>query len=370
MFARILLYTLAVLACLVLLSPYPATLFVAGCLSCVTLPLYSRLAARLPGVRAVWAYAGLLVAGILVPVSILVLLVLPQVNAGIRMFRQLRDSGFQLPPVWLEKWRTVQDKLADIPGLGKIAEDLQEQVDSLMSSNVSSVISGGVGLLDRTVSALWLLFLCLTLTCLFTVYAPRLRHLTLQLFRMPEDMLDRFVQAVRGALHGVFLGVVLVAMAQGALCGVGFAVAGVKQPAFWGLLAALVAPIPVVGTALVWLPLCVVLWVTDAVGAAVGLCLWGMLAVSGADSILRPLFLRSSIQAPVVVLVLAILCGMAALGTVGLIAGPVLVAFAIQATREGDRLLHEAGEAPCCGEEGSAGGGSEAQARVQGRQGA
>ena len=68
--------------------------------------------------------------------------------------------------------------------------------------------------------------------------------------------------------------------------------------------------------------------------AAVGLALWGMLAVAGVDNVLRPLFLRQGIKAPFFVLILAILCGLASFGPVGLIAGPVLLAFAMQAVEE------------------------------------
>lgn len=151
-------------------------------------------------------------------------------------------------------------------------------------------------------------------------------------------MLRRFTLTIHKALRAIMLGIVLVALAQGVLCGIGFSVAGVKQPAFWGMLATLVAPIPMVGTALVWLPLCLSLWFTGKTMAAVGLALWGMLAVAGVDNVLRPLFLRQGINAPFFVLIIAILCGLASFGPVGLIAGPVLLAFAMQAVEEGNRI--------------------------------
>ncbi len=71
--------------------------------------------------------------------------------------------------------------------------------------------------------------------------------------------------------------------------------------------------------------------------AAVGLALWGVLAVAGVDNILRPFFLRQGIDAPFIVLMLTILCGMASLGPVGIIAGPVLFAFALQAVKEANQ---------------------------------
>lgn len=337
---RFILYLAAVLAWVALLWPYPTTVFIAGCVSCVTLPTYRKLQQRLPGVRAVFCYAMLICAMIIVPIAVLVLLVAPQAAAGFKMFQQLRAANFQMPPAWQEYWLQWEEKLSGIPGVSNILHDFSNNVDSMLGQTISTVVSGGFGLLGSTMTALWLLFLFVTLTSLSTVYAPRIRLLLLSLTRMPAPMLTRFIHAIRNALRGVILGILLVALTQGFLCGVAFAVAGIKQPAFWGMLATLVAPIPLVGTALVWVPLCIMLWFTGSTFAAVGLFIWGVVAVGGVDNILRPFFLRQGIKAPLFVLVIAILCGMATFGPVGLIAGPVLVAFAIQAVQESDHLLH------------------------------
>ncbi|MBR4741559.1 MAG: AI-2E family transporter, partial [Desulfovibrio sp.] len=128
--------------------------------------------------------------------------------------------------------------------------------------------------------------------------------------------------------------IVVVALIQGFLCGLGFAVAGIESFAFWGLMAAFVAPIPMIGTMLVWGPLVLLLWFKGAHFAAVGLFFWGGIVVSGIDNIFRPLFLQHGIKAPFFVLILAIICGMAVFGPIGLIAGPVSLAIAIQLVEE------------------------------------
>ena len=94
------------------------------------------------------------------------------------------------------------------------------------------------------------------------------------------------------------------------------------------------------GTALVWVPLCLSLWFTGNSMAAVGLALWGTVAVAGVDNVLRPLFLQQGIKAPFFVLIIAIICGLASFGAVGLIVGPVLLAFALQSLEEA-RVLYE-----------------------------
>lgn len=310
----------------------------AACLSCALHPLYKRLQIHMPGWKGALCYVVLLFLMIFLPVAVLVLLVAPQATAGYHMLQRLRESNFQMPPAWLEIWGNLKGKFSAIPGFETTLNDFTKNFDAMMGKTISAALSGGVGLVGSTFSAFWLTFLFLTLSVLCTIHASRLYSLAAVLTRLPLPILDRFLLAIRGALRGVLLGVVLVALAQGVLCGLGFAAAGIKQPAFWGMLATLTAPIPLVGTALVWLPLCVMLWFTGSSLAAVGLVIWGVLVVAGVDNLLRPLFLKQGINAPITVLVLAILCGLASFGPVGLIAGPVLVAFAIQAIEEADNL--------------------------------
>ena len=354
-------YLLAAFAILLLLWPNPVTLFMAACFSCLTLPIYRRQLCRAKlrirqlerhwpqGFRRrfctaclrqqpMYGYIIFIISTLVIPVGTLVLLVSPQAAAGLARLRELRENNFQLPEHWQQSIREMLDTLPDIPSIEQSFNDLVKNLDSMASDAVGMLVSHSFDVLGGTMNVLWTTFLFLTLTVIFTAYARPIRIMAGRLFQMPQQQLHRFIHAIYRALRAIMLGVVLVALAQGFLCGIGFAVAGVNQPAFWGMLAALVAPIPMVGTALVWLPLCISLWFTGKTMAAVGLGLWGMLAVTSVDNVLRPLFLRQGIDAPFFVLILAILCGLASFGPVGLIAGPVLLAFAIQARKEADHI--------------------------------
>ena len=282
-------------------------------------------------------YVTVLLSSLLAPVAVLALLVSPQAVAGLARLRELQANNFQLPPHWLEYIHAVRRSLAEYPSIEKALNEAIDNIDTLFSDAVGMLVSRSFGFVGSTMTVLWTLFLFLMLTVLFTVYSRRIRKVTCRIFHIPQELLTRFTTAIHRALKAIMLGIVLVALAQGALCGVGFAVAGVNQPAFWGMLATLVAPIPMVGTAIVWAPLCISLWFSGKTMAAVGLALWGCLAVAGVDNVLRPFFLRQGINAPFLVLILAILCGLSAFGAVGLIAGPVLLAFAMQSVEEANR---------------------------------
>ena len=357
------LYLLAAIAWLLLLKSNPVTLFLAGCAACLSLPVYRHLrivgrrwrAHFSPHRRGGWLYRGFfhmsrsmpvtlyacgIVISICTPIAVFVLLVSPQIAGGVARLRELQANNFQLPPDWVAHIQGLRANLAAYPRLERALNDALGQVDSLIGDTMGQLINRGLDLVGGTMSALWTLFLFMTLTVIFAMSARRINLVVARLFAIPVPMLKRFVLAIRRALRAILMGIVLVAAMQGVLCGIGFAVAGIRQPAFWGLLATLVAPIPAIGTALVWGPLCLSLWFSGSAMPAVGLALWGSLAVAGVDNVFRPLFLRQGIKAPFVVLIIAILCGLASFGPVGLIAGPVLLAFALQAVEEGNRLYH------------------------------
>lgn len=360
-----LLYFLAALAWYLLLWPNPVTIFMAACMACLTLPQYhrlrykariwrARLERRQPDSRKrrfllrlsehvpLYGYIAILFSCLLVPIAMLALLVSPQAAAGLARLRELQENNFQLPPEWVQQIQQWRQNLAEYPRLEKMANEFIHNLDTFFGDTMSLLLTRGVDFLGGTMTVLWTTFLFVTLTVLFAVYSRRIRRITGRIFHMPQALLRRFISAIHRALRAIVLGIVLVALAQGILCGIGFAVVGLNQPAFWGMLATMVAPIPVVGTALVWLPICLSLWFTGKTMAAVGLALWGVLAVAGVDNVLRPLFLRQGIKAPFFVLIIAILCGLATFGAVGLIAGPVLLAFAMQAVEEGNRFYrHE-----------------------------
>ncbi len=332
------LYGAAICAWLLLLWPYPVTTLLAGSVACAFLPLYRRVLTRFPGGKGIALYSVGFVLSILLPIALLIRLVAPQAAAGLNMLKVLRENNFQLPPHWIEFGTTIREELSVIPGMDGIFDEITQNIDSILSSMLTHFIEGSLGFLGSTMNALWLAILFASLSILCSVYAGRIFLLTSSVLHLSELMLGRFVEAIRGALRGVLLGVMMIALCQGILCGIGFAMAGIKQPAFWGLLATLVAPIPVIGTAIVWFPLCLMLWFTGATFDAVGLFLWGMVAVGGIDNILRPFFLQKNIKAPFIILILSILCGMASFGPVGILIGPVLVTFAMQAASEADTL--------------------------------
>jgi predicted PurR-regulated permease PerM len=89
---------------------------------------------------------------------------------------------------------------------------------------------------------------------------------------------------------------------------------------------ALVALVPVVGTAIVWVPLTVLLAINGAYLKAGLLAMWCLIFVGLADNAIRPLAIGAKSNVPVTAVVLGATCGVVTFGVLGLILGPVIFA--------------------------------------------
>jgi predicted PurR-regulated permease PerM len=121
-------------------------------------------------------------------------------------------------------------------------------------------------------------------------------------------------------------GVILTCLVQGTLGGLGFWVAGLPSPFLFGTLMAICAPIPLIGTALVWLPGAIYLLMQGQMLHGLLLIAWGVLVVSSIDNIIRPLFISGKAKLPILVIVFGVLGGIWAFGLSGVVAGPVILA--------------------------------------------
>jgi predicted PurR-regulated permease PerM len=141
--------------------------------------------------------------------------------------------------------------------------------------------------------------------------------------RTADTLRDRFI----GVTRAMLLGTVLVAVVQGTIVGVGFAIVGLPNPLFWGMIAVLASMVPLVGSTLVWGPGVLVLLGQGRTQSAIVLLVIGGGVAGNIDNIIRPLlYRRVGNLHPMITLVGAFL-GLRWLGVLGLLFGPLSIAY-------------------------------------------
>lgn len=144
---------------------------------------------------------------------------------------------------------------------------------------------------------------------------------------------EGYLSAIGSTTKAVLYGLVLTALAQGTLAGLGYWAAGIHAPALLGAFTALVALIPF-GAPVVWGSLGMWLLMTGQTLEGIGLLLWGALVVSWVDNLIRPLVISSAAQIPFLLVLFGVLGGLGAFGLVGMFVGPVIVAVLLAVWRE------------------------------------
>jgi predicted PurR-regulated permease PerM len=174
----------------------------------------------------------------------------------------------------------------------------------------------------------------------FLVDGPSMIHTMMRLSPLDnqyeQELLDRFANVSRG----VVVAVLASAVAQGLLAGAGFYFAlSEKAPIFLLMMLTMVlAVVPFVGAAGVWIPTCLWIffykqrlvegdWVEGDPFTALVLAAYCAGVVSTIDNVIKPLVLHGQSNLHPLLALMSVLGGVTVLGPVGILVGPMLVAF-------------------------------------------
>jgi predicted PurR-regulated permease PerM len=231
-------------------------------------------------------------------------------------------AGLPGAPDWIYAIPAVGQTLGDL--WNRWAADISVMVEAL-GPYVGILLEGGLGLLLGLANGVLQFILALFVAFFFYLYGePIAARLSLILYRIAGTRAERLILITHGTVRGVVYGILLTAIVQGILTAFGLWLAGVPRPVLLGAVAGLISVLPI-GAPVVWIPAALWLMSSGHIGWGVFLAVYGVVAVSGADSVIRPWFIARGAQLPFVLTVLGVLGGAIAFGLLGIFLGPVLL---------------------------------------------
>lgn len=135
-------------------------------------------------------------------------------------------------------------------------------------------------------------------------------------------LVNRFSSVVRATLRGT----IIVAIVQGGLGGIMFAILGIEGALFWGVVMSLLSLLPIGGSAIVWGPTAIMLLVQGAYGRGIAMIIIGSVLIGSVDNFLRPMLVGRDTKMPDYLILLTTLGGIAWFGLSGFVLGPVIAA--------------------------------------------
>jgi len=134
------------------------------------------------------------------------------------------------------------------------------------------------------------------------------------------------ISKLESAVTSVVRGSLLTALVQGCFAAVGFYLFGIGHVILWGSVVAVAALLPGLGTGLVIIPAVLYLLTIGLTGQAIGLAIWGIIAVGLVDNILMPLFVGKRSKIHPLFILFSVIGGMLLFGVSGIFLGPLIIA--------------------------------------------
>jgi predicted PurR-regulated permease PerM len=184
------------------------------------------------------------------------------------------------------------------------------------------------------------LFVFFSAAFVLLVDGPAAWSWTLRHAPMDAKGLERLRSAFHETGRGLFVGIGLTGLVQATIATAAYLALGIPRAFVLGLVTLLASVLPTIGTALVWVPVAIALAVTGRTTEAVVLTVIGVVVVSSIDNVLRPVLThRGHLELHAFVVLIAMLGGLALLGTSGLFLGPLIARLSVEIVR----MAREAG---------------------------
>jgi P-type Ca2+ transporter type 2C len=235
-------------------------------------------------------------------------------------------TNFTHPP------RHLPDNISQIPWLGSYLQQYLDQLNADEAGVKAHILDwakqwlgelahflGGIG---RNIMELG--FVLVTLFFCFRDGHQAIEQLRLGFSYFLGKYQGIYLQAAGDTAQAVVYGLVLAALGQGLMAGIGYSVAGVNAPALLGAITALLAMVPM-GATLVWLPVSFGLILSGELWHGIGLLFWGVFAISTIDNVIRPLVISGAGRIPFLVVLFGVFGGLSTFGVVGLFLGPIIL---------------------------------------------
>lgn len=313
-------YFLVLLAVVVLLAigifwPFMTVIALSVVMSLALGPVYERATKIARGSKNAGAALAI--------VFLLIVIILPLTFVAAQIFQETQSLYSQLTTsdsVSIDSLsNTIQERIH------RIAPDFSFNLREYAASASAWIVSRLGSFFSSTVDFLLKLVLSLVALFYFLRDGDKFRKHIAALSPLPQGEDETIITSMRGAVRSVVFGSLIIAVVQGILGGIGFVVFGVPNPSLWGTVMAVGSLIPGVGTALVWIPATIYLFVVQGGYAWLGLLIWSAFLVGTIDNFLNPYLLEKGINIHPLLILFSILGGLQFFGPEGFLLGPLVL---------------------------------------------
>lgn len=257
---------------------------------------------------------------------LIILIVLPLwfltpliVNQSIKLFQASQQIDFVTP------LKTIFPEVF-------VSESFSNEIGSTLSSSITRFANSVMTSLSSLILNFTTIFLKLLIVFFTLFFVLRDKEEFIEYIQslspFPKDTDKKLFKSSQDITISVLYGQVVLGILQGIVTGVGFFIFKVPNSLLLSLFAVLAGIFPIIGTAIVWVPVVIYLFIAGNVIPAIGVLIFG-LASSIIENVMKPMFVskRTNLRTPVILI--AMIGGLFLFGILGIILGPLIIAYLI-----------------------------------------
>lgn len=248
------------------------------------------------------------------------------VAEAVQLVRSLQQNPIDLVALASEIYAmlpTPAQQMIDESGWNDVSQ-VQDRLQQLIGESAGMLASQAVSIGGGALGFVLAFGLGLYVTYFLLRDGSRIGETILHSAPVERAIADRLAERFLGIVRATIKGSVLVGIVQGTLGGIMLWIAGVPSALLFGVLMAVLALIPAVGTALVWAPVGIWLLVTGEIWQGIFVLAGGFIVVSSADNVLRPILVGRDTGIPDWIILVTTLGGLAIAGFSGIVLGPLV----------------------------------------------
>lgn len=312
-----------------LARPFLGSLLVAGMVVVVAWPLHARvlkLTRRRVMLAGVISFS-LLTLGLFGVLGLAIGIILPEIGrlaadlSAAASGGALQESFAHLSLPSANAW--VEDLTGQPTDL---AAEVTRAVQSGLAQAAGAVAGAVPTLLQFTGLAILQLLIFLVALGTFLVSGTELVAWIRRVVPLDSAYSDRLMGIFASFSRNVVLASLVGAVAQGSVAGIGYAIAGVERALLFAVLSAAAAVVPLLGPALVWIPLSILMFAQGRTGTGLFIIGWNVALTGTVDNLVKPLVVRGRSNLAPLLVFLGVFGGLSAFGLVGILVGPMVVA--------------------------------------------
>ena len=303
-------------------EPFVVPLVWAAVLVVVAHPLFDRLALRWGSTWAALACTTIVTLVLILPTFAAMYAFTKQ---GIGAVHAIEDGIASGRFNWVNRiWATVQKSVPDLgsASLGDTVRNYGDVLAAFAAARIGWIVSHlAIFFFNAGVSILAMFYLFRDSKSI----VARLRDV----LPFGAEQGDRMLGQAEELIFASVMSTGAAALAHGFFGAIAFGITGIGAPIFWGVMMAFFSLVPVVGSALIWVPAAVSLMVSGHITRGIVLILICALIVSSVDNVIRPWLISGRAEMGGLVVFVSVLGGLRAFGLLGVVLGPIIVAMAL-----------------------------------------